>query len=272
MNQHFNFDGYRRINCPGLEQQAFEGTNQILMGLTHALSNILMPLREYPRLIQMKIPPDSPAVGLLSNMEIAADRLCELNNNLIQLCHGNEGTPTDVNLVSLLQQVVAEVTEQYPAEHPIRVEVKSVSTPPVVHGPHDAIYFAIRNVCVNAYEVMKGGGRLDVEIQPIDVTGDDTLAHLGVRAGSYIMLWIRDYGPGIPEHIRDSLFEPFVTTIRGEGRGLGLSQVYRTVRQLQGEILYCPDCHPGASFISLWPAKTSANQNAGTQEPVSWII
>jgi len=253
-DQAVSFDGFRLARSPGLEKDAFEATNQILMGLTHAMSNILMPLREYPRLIQMRIPENSPAVGLLSNMEIAADRLCEVNNNLIQLCHGNEGTPVEINMVALVQQVVAEVAEQYPSDTPVRVELNSDSAPSRVHGPQDAIYHAVRNICVNAYEAMKSSGLLEIEVRPLEVAESDPAGQLGVRPGHYVMVKIRDHGPGVEPLVRDRLFDAFVTTIRGEGRGLGLSQVYRTVRQLGGEILYQPDCAPGAAVALFLPA------------------
>ncbi|MGA1192771.1 MAG: ATP-binding protein [Kiritimatiellia bacterium] len=247
-------DNYRLVDCPSLEDSSFAAINQVLMGLTHAMSNILMPLREYPRLILGRLPEDSSAVGLLSNMEIAADRLVEVNNNLIQLCHGNEGTPTRVNLVALSQLVLAEVYEQYPTEKPITVDLKTSSSPCVIEGPEDALYFAIRNLCVNAYEAMKQtGGTLVTLVEPCKVDKDDAFARMGLIPGDYLRLEVRDTGPGVDEHVRENLFEPFVTTVRGEGRGLGLSQTYRTIRHLGGRIFYQPDTGPGAAFMFMLP-------------------
>ena len=246
--------GYKLAYSPCLESTSFDAINQVLMGLTHAMSNILMPLREYPRLIQNRLPEGSSALGLLSNMEIAADRLCEVNNNLIQLCHGNEGTPSSVNLVALTQQVLAEVADQYPADGQIHVEIKADPAPPVLDGPQDAIFIAIRNMCVNAYEAMKGGGRLRVDIGPVEVRDGDVLSGFCVPSRSYFFIRFSDTGPGVDPAVRDSMFDPFVTTVRGEGRGLGLSQVYRTMRHMNGAILYNPDTLPGASFILLFPA------------------
>jgi two-component system nitrogen regulation sensor histidine kinase GlnL len=49
------------------------------------------------------------------------------------------------------------------------------------------------------------------------------------------LILIRDNGPGIPSDIRDSLFEPFVTS-RNEGTGLGLAIVKQIVDQHGGSI------------------------------------
>lgn len=245
--------GYKMARCAGLEESSFVAVNQVLMGLTHAMSNILMPLREYPRLILSRLPEHSAAIPLLSNMEIAADRLCEVNNNLILLCHGNEGMPTRVNLVAIAQQVIAEVADQYPTEGSITVDLQTGSAPSVLDGPMDSLFHMIRNLCVNAYEAMRKGGTLSVAIEPVTVSKGNELNLCGIPPGSYHAIHIRDSGPGIDPLIKDKLFDPFVTTVRGEGRGLGLSQVYRTVRYLKGHILYNPDSTPGAAFLVLLP-------------------
>ena len=246
--------GWQRAHSATLENSAFQAVNQVLMGLTHALANLLMPLREYPRLIQRKLPADSPAAGLLSNVEMAADRLCDINQNLTQLCHGNESTPSEVDLIAIAQQALAEVADQYPAEREIRVDLQCTAEPTMLLCPMDAVYHAIRNICVNAYEAMKAGGTLTLTVDRWRVTEGDDVRQLGIAPGVYLGVQIRDTGPGVDPLVRDKLFDPFVTTIRGEGRGLGLSQVYRTVRQLEGSILFNPDCAPGAAFVLLFPS------------------
>jgi signal transduction histidine kinase len=52
-------------------------------------------------------------------------------------------------------------------------------------------------------------------------------------------LSVRDWGPGVPSHLRDKIFEPFVSTkngIKTGGMGLGLSLVRRSVQAVGGRI------------------------------------
>jgi signal transduction histidine kinase len=67
--------------------------------------------------------------------------------------------------------------------------------------------------------------------------GDGDLTIRTCRDGPWIAVEIADTGSGIPESIREHLFEPFATTKPpGRGTGMGLSIAYGIVRRHQGEI------------------------------------
>jgi signal transduction histidine kinase len=79
------------------------------------------------------------------------------------------------------------------------------------------------NLIDNALDAMRGKGALVLRT-----------AHEFDR----VLVEIRDDGPGIPPEIRNRIFEPFFTTKPvGQGTGLGLDSVYRTVQKHRGEIL-----------------------------------
>jgi signal transduction histidine kinase len=67
---------------------------------------------------------------------------------------------------------------------------------------------------------------------------------------------VRDTGPGVPDHVRARLFEPFVTSRAGAGGfGLGLAVCKRLVEQAGGSITLEPS-RPGsgAEFVITLPA------------------
>jgi Na+/proline symporter/signal transduction histidine kinase len=74
-----------------------------------------------------------------------------------------------------------------------------------------------------------------------------------------IVIEIEDHGHGIDEHIRDSLFEPFVTSKSpGRGTGLGLALVYSIIEDHYGHIrVESPiDQQRGTRFVIELPAHT----------------
>jgi signal transduction histidine kinase len=66
--------------------------------------------------------------------------------------------------------------------------------------------------------------------------GFEPTLRVGTREqGDAVEIRVRDNGIGIPEEIRDKLFQPFFTTKpTGEGTGLGLSISYDIITQQHG--------------------------------------
>ena len=65
---------------------------------------------------------------------------------------------------------------------------------------------------------------------------------------------IRDEGPGVPNHIKDNIFEPFYTTKEvGKGTGLGLSVSHGIIRNLEGYISVGDFEEGGAIFTIIIP-------------------
>lgn len=78
------------------------------------------------------------------------------------------------------------------------------------------------------------------------------------QEGEFILIQVKDNGPGIDESIRNKIFDPFFTTKDvGEGTGLGLSIVYQTILKHQGEIIVNSVLEEGSEFIIKIPVKQS---------------
>src|SRR5439155_22331267 len=56
------------------------------------------------------------------------------------------------------------------------------------------------------------------------------------QAGKQLLIAIRDNGPGIPDEIMKTLFDPFVTKQKSNGTGLGLTIVKQYITAHGGEI------------------------------------
>ncbi len=73
------------------------------------------------------------------------------------------------------------------------------------------------------------------------------------REGSVVTIEVKDNGPGVPERIRDKLFEPFQSAARSGGTGLGLAIAAELVRAHGGEIRLHATGESGTSFIITFP-------------------
>ncbi|WP_341217717.1 sensor histidine kinase [Neptunomonas phycophila] len=78
-----------------------------------------------------------------------------------------------------------------------------------------------------------------------------------------LIVSISDNGQGIAPHVLPTIFDPFVTTRRGEGHtGLGLHQVHQWVQKiLQGSIKVKSTTNEGTEFIIAIPIRLTTNKN-----------
>src|SRR3546814_11760714 len=65
-----------------------------------------------------------------------------------------------------------------------------------------------------------------------------------------IEIQISDNGPGVPDHIREHLFNPFISAKR-DGQGLGLALVDTLVRDMNGLVQYSRDKENGRSIFRI---------------------
>lgn len=100
---------------------------------------------------------------------------------------------------------------------------------------------ALLNLVQNAFAAMSEGGKLDI---------------ISKNEGDFISLRIRDTGCGIPEEKLSKIFEPYFTT-KASGTGLGLTLVYKIMKEHNGDIHVKSEEGKGTEFILEFPVPVS---------------
>jgi len=95
----------------------------------------------------------------------------------------------------------------------------------------------IINLAMNARDAMPDGGTLTMATTNIQLDPAFARVHPGANAGPHVMLSITDSRALPPEDIRAQLFEPFFTSEKPDGGGLGVSSAYGIVRRCGGYII-----------------------------------
>jgi signal transduction histidine kinase len=78
------------------------------------------------------------------------------------------------------------------------------------------------------------------------------------KEGNSLEVRIRDNGPGIPSNIRNSVFDPFVSSGKPNGTGLGLAIVSKIVQDHFGKVVIEQTSEHGTTILVRLPL---------TQEP-----
>jgi two-component system nitrogen regulation sensor histidine kinase GlnL len=148
------------------------------------------------------------------------------------------------------------------------VEDYDPSLPPIP-GNRDKLVQAFLNLLKNAAEAIgdnhDGQGRivLQTSFRPgvrLSVPGTDSRVNLP------LMIQIEDNGPGVPDHLKPHLFDPFVTT-KHNGTGLGLALVAKIIGD-HGGIIECDSESKRTMFRVLLPMQDRARKDGPGLMPV----
>jgi signal transduction histidine kinase len=153
-----------------------------------------------------------------------------------------------VELAGFVQDLAAEIERAEPA---LALE-RSLDIPSGVRAVLDVdkLHRAVLNIAANAREAMGGRGCLHFE------------ARLEAAAGGpQLGLVLADEGPGVPEAIRNRLFDPFVTAGKKGGTGLGLAVARRFVEDHGGRLELMAE-GPGAHFRITLPISNAARDDS----------
>ncbi len=150
--------------------------------------------------------------------------------------------PTDLN------ETVRSILDLYaPTFVSLNLTTSYADGLPHVEADPDQIRRVIGNIIKNAAEAMDGAGRLSVTTALAASAADSITAG---QLGGMVRVEIADTGPGIPDDMKERIFDPYYTT-KKHGTGLGLAMAYRIIQDHGGKISL--ETGPGGTtfFIDL---------------------
>ncbi len=145
--------------------------------------------------------------------------------------------PTQVHLDRFLADLREMLLHELTPRHiELRVEQRTQCR---IRIDQSKVKRAVVNLARNAAEAMPNGG---------------TFTIAAWKDGERIVLSFADTGAGIPDQIRDKLFEPFVTQGKRDGTGLGLAIVKQVIEAHGGEVHFESTPGKGTTFTLSLPA------------------
>ena len=125
---------------------------------------------------------------------------------------------------------------------------------PKVAGAEAEFKQVFINLIKNAAEAMVSGGTIHIRTQYMGPSINGLKMGGGKASVGYVEIIFEDDGPGIPEDLKEKLFDPYVSSKKGNHSGLGLSIAYSIIRSFKGHM----DCESmlgkGTQFKIALPA------------------
>lgn len=172
--------------------------------IAHEINN---PLSAITNIVHLLTTSPMPEVTrrLVSTLETEVKRVCHVARQTLSF-YRETTSPVQLRLAD----VISEILELYAVrfgQQAVAVE-KRFSVAGEVEAFPVEMHQVFSNLLLNALEAAGHGGHVVVEISD--------------QLNGWVQVAVHDDGPGIPEPVRNKIFEPFFSTKSGKGLGLGL--------------------------------------------------
>lgn len=234
-----------RAHSQQLEHRALLGEFTAIFA--HEVRNPINNISTGIQLVSSRMSPDDPNFEVLGRMEGDCQRLNHLMESVLTFSRTIEPKLETMDISILLRRIL---DRWRPRMSRVNVEAffQSEIAAPMVFGDARMLEQVFTNLISNAVDALgtRGKGTIAVRISQGSMVGNRP----------QIVITVSDDGPGIPEKVREHIFEPFVTT-KSQGTGLGLAITKRIVTAHRGSITL--NSFPGGTmfFVNL-PASEEA--------------
>ena len=232
--------------------QKMEAVGQLATGIAHDFRNQLTVIKGQSDTLLRRGLVDGKAKSGIEQILIAADRSAALASDLLTFSRKQMLRPEQLDLwdhlVQMQPTLMSILGEGITLSLPAGKDLGDVRIDP---GQFDQ---AMINIASNAKDAMPRGGKVQIDLERIELAQVDGKSHSTLPAGPYMKLTISDTGEGMDHQTRAKVFEPFFSTkAQGKGTGLGLAMVYGFVRQSGGDITVESEVSCGTTFTILLP-------------------
>jgi len=237
-------ESVRRIEDEIELSRRLAAIGRLTSGVAHEVKNPINAIVVHLEVLRQKlqqVDPDTRRHIDVIGSEI--QRLDRVVQTLVDFTRPVELRLTDVDLRRLVDEVV--VLAQPDAErHGVSIVRDFPSEAMPVKVDADLVKQAVLNIVLNGVQAMPGGGELTL---------------VGRLADENAQLEIRDRGTGIPQEVRDKIFNLYFTT-KKNGSGIGLAMAYRAMQLHNGSVEYDSMESQGTTFRLRFPVFTAEEE------------
>jgi len=211
--------------------------------IAHEVKNPLASIEVMAGLLRRQVADRSDLQGLLTDIINEAKMANAIVLEVLEFVRPIR-LQVDRTEISRVVEDAIPLAERKVARRDTLIDVVVPKDLPIINGDHHQLCQVVTNLLINALEAL--GGRGAIRIKAREVTPDrDGLPPV-------VELRIADDGPGIPDDVKERMFNPFFST-KPQGSGLGLAIVRKIVDAHDGRIDVTTGPGSGTTFTIVLP-------------------
>jgi PAS domain S-box-containing protein len=235
-----------------IQAQKMESVGQLTGGIAHDFNNMLTVITGTIEILAEAVKDEPHLARIVTLISEAADRGTELTANLLAFARKQPLQPVEIDVNALVNEVGRLLSPTLGRQIEIKTALGGDVWPALVDPGQ--LSSALVNLAINARDAMPDGGTLTFATSNITLGGRVASADGVDRPDLYVVVEVTDTGTGVPEAIRDKIFDPFFSTKEtGQGTGLGLSMVFGFAKQSGGNIEVDSEEGRGTTFRLYLP-------------------
>src|SRR5215207_3160529 len=238
-----------------MRAERLEAVAELSASLAHEIRNPLASIRSSVEQLARSKHADEDERFLAGLIVRESDRLSRLLSEFLDFARVRATHFSPLDLHSVITAVVRLIRAHPDCRPDAAITVEGGRT--ILDGDEDLLHRVVANLVLNAVQAARGPIRITITVgaaQSSEIPHGTNLEHA-------VRLQVKDNGPGIPEEVRERLFQPFVSG-RSGGSGLGLAIVQRAVEAHRGLVLVDSGPGSGTTFTIFLPAKLVAEDAA----------
>jgi PAS domain S-box-containing protein len=245
----------REIEGQMRQAEKLSALGQLAGGIAHDFNNLLQAILGYAQLMKQNRDNGDLIERSLTVVESAAMDGSETVRRIQQFARlrpDEQFISVDINqIVQDAYAITRPRWEERRSRDSHLLEFRlALEADALIQGRAAALCEVMTNLILNAMDAMPVGGRLTIAT---------------CHTARHVQVTITDTGVGMPEAVKQRIFEPFYTTkAEGQGTGLGLAMTYSIVHRHGGEIHVDSEPGKGTTFILTFPI---ASEPTATEPP-----
>ena len=219
------------------QSQKMQSVGQLAGGIAHDFNNVLTAIIVSTDLLILRHKPEDLTFKELQAIKDNAQRAAGIVRQLLAYSRQQNFNIESISLTDVLQEQAILLNRLVGDK--IKIKLKHGIKLWKIRADLNQFETVITNLIINsrdAIEFQNIDGLIEVETKNIPKSKIPRIYDIQLVKQDYVQIKIEDNGTGIPDEIKEKVFEPFYSTKGHEGTGLGLSMVYGIIKQLNGYI------------------------------------